>query len=253
MNSPAGILLENRVGWGGIIASLSAARCNCSLNSNLSGVATLPFSTGLHSVLSLSETGPTRTVAFPCLPRTAPASASSRLIAGDVLLPAIYPPDVKQTCALYTHSQRKTLYVCWGNSQETPKLKAVRLLLYQSTDNYICTPQCNLWIHIYDRSMKCYQLLPNNERGLLVFTQHLKFFYYLYRNYFIGGGGKNLNLWPRQWHPNRFKLLSICLQSQCNAIITCFHGPRSHLACITKEKKLFYTRCIFFFPLCALL
>lgn len=68
MNSPAGILLENRVGWGGIIASLSAARCNCSLNNNLSGVATLPFSTGLHSVLSLSETGPTRTVAFPCLP-----------------------------------------------------------------------------------------------------------------------------------------------------------------------------------------
>lgn len=59
-------------------------------------------------------------------------------------------------------------------------------------------------------------------------------------------GGGNLNLWPRQWHQNRFKLLSICLQSQCNAIITCFHGPRSHLACITKEKKLFYTRCIFF-------
>lgn len=99
---------------------------------------------------------------------------------------------MKQTCALYTHSQRKTLYVCWGNSRETPKLKAVRLLLYQSTDNYICTPRCNLWIHIYDRSMKCYQLLPNNERGLLVFTQHLKFFYYLYRNYFIGGGKKIL-------------------------------------------------------------
>lgn len=52
----------------GLIASLSAARCNCSLNNHLSGVASLPFSTGLHSVLSRSEASPTRTVAFLCLP-----------------------------------------------------------------------------------------------------------------------------------------------------------------------------------------
>lgn len=63
MNTPASIC------WGvGLIASLSAARCNCSLNNHLSGVASLPFSTGLHSVLSRSEASPTRTVAFLCLP-----------------------------------------------------------------------------------------------------------------------------------------------------------------------------------------
>lgn len=52
----------------GLIVSLSAARCNCSLNNHLSGVASLPFNTGLHSVLSCSEASPTRTVAFLCLP-----------------------------------------------------------------------------------------------------------------------------------------------------------------------------------------
>lgn len=58
-----------RLIWGvGLIAMLSAARCNCSLNNHLSGVASLPFSTGLHSVLSCSEVSPTRTVAFLCLP-----------------------------------------------------------------------------------------------------------------------------------------------------------------------------------------
>lgn len=56
-------------GWeGGVIALLSGARCNCSLNNHLSGVASLPFSTGLHSVLYCSEASPTRTVAFLCLP-----------------------------------------------------------------------------------------------------------------------------------------------------------------------------------------
>lgn len=52
----------------GLIASLTAARCNCSLNNHLSGVASLPFSAGLHSVLSCSEASVTRTVAFLCLP-----------------------------------------------------------------------------------------------------------------------------------------------------------------------------------------
>lgn len=61
--------LQPVIFWGvGLIASLSAARCNCSLNNHLSGVASLPFSTGLHSVLSDSEASPTRTVAFLCLP-----------------------------------------------------------------------------------------------------------------------------------------------------------------------------------------
>ncbi len=51
----------------GLIALLTAARCNCSLNNHLSGVASLSFSTGLHSVLLSSEASPTRTVAFSCL------------------------------------------------------------------------------------------------------------------------------------------------------------------------------------------
>ena len=45
---------------------------------------------------------------------------------------------------------------------------------------------------------------------------------------------ENLYLWPQQWHQNRFKPFPICLQSGCNAIITCFHGPRSHLDRIKK-------------------
>lgn len=52
----------------GLSALLRAARCNCSLNNHLSGVASLSFSTGLHSVLSCSDGSLTRTVAFPCLP-----------------------------------------------------------------------------------------------------------------------------------------------------------------------------------------
>lgn len=51
-----------------LTALLSAGGCNCSLNKHLSGVASLPFSTGLHSVISLPEANPRRTVAFLCLP-----------------------------------------------------------------------------------------------------------------------------------------------------------------------------------------
>lgn len=82
----------------------------------------------------------------------------------------------------------------------------------------------------------------------------------LYRNRFIRAGGKknkNLYLWPWQWHKNRFKPCSICLQSQCNVIITCFHGPaRIWLALKKKKKKI--TQGAFFPPvfllcMCALL
>lgn len=207
-------------------------------------MATLPFSTGLHSVLSLSETGPTRTVAFPCLP-------------GQLQHP------LHQGWLLETFFSQQYIHLMW--SRPAPCSLTHRGKLFMSAGEtvqkhqsprqwgFCCTNQLiTTYAHhsvtygyTYTMlSMKCYQLLPNNERGLLVFTQHLKFFYYLYRNYFIGEG-KNLNLWPRQWHQNRFKLLSICLQSQCNAIITCFHGPRSHLACITKE-KIFFTQGAFF-------
>ena len=54
---------------------------------------------------------------------------------------------------------------------------------------------------------------------------------------------RNLYLWPWQWHKNRFKPFSICLQSQCNAIITCFHGP-GHIWLALQKKKI-HTRCIF--------
>lgn len=68
MKTPGSSYFVGGSGGGGLIASFCAARCNCSLNNHLSGVASLPFSTGLHSVLSHSEASPTRTVAFLCLP-----------------------------------------------------------------------------------------------------------------------------------------------------------------------------------------
>lgn len=91
------------------------------------------------------------------------------------------------------------------------------------------------------------------ERGLLLFTQQ-SCCRVIYTETVSSVEKKNLYLWPRQWHKNKFKPFSICLQSQCNAIITCFHGPGHIWLALPKKKKdrkkkeenkKNYTRCIF--------
>lgn len=52
----------------------------------------------------------------PLSPRTAPAAASSVLIAGDVLLPAGHSPDVKQTCVLHVYRGVDTRQVEFGST-----------------------------------------------------------------------------------------------------------------------------------------
>ena len=74
------------------------------------------------------------------------------------------------------------------------------------------------------------------ERGLLLFTQQ-SCCRVIYTETVSSVEKKNLYLWPRQWHKNKFKPFSICLQSQCNAIITCFHGPGHIWLALPKKKK----------------
>ncbi len=53
--------------------------------------------------------------------------------------------------------------------------------------------------------------------------------------------GKNNYLQPQWWYRNRFKPLSICVQSQANAIITCFHVPQEHLDHIKTHTQHMHT------------
>lgn len=118
----------------GLIALLSAVRCNCSLNNHLSGVASLPFSTGLHSVLSCSEASPTRTVAFLCLPGR------------------LYQP-LHQGWLLETFLSQRYVHLMWsrpvsqtlaeaGKQEESPCCRNWRTSLLQShTCSHNYTPQ----------------------------------------------------------------------------------------------------------------
>lgn len=88
--------------------ALGAERCNCSLNNRLSGVASLSFGGGLHSVLSCSQASQTRTVAFLRLPGKLHQPHHQGLITRDFSLQVIYSPDVKQACVLNTYRDRET-------------------------------------------------------------------------------------------------------------------------------------------------
>jgi len=93
-------------------------------------------------------------------------------------------------------------------------------------------------------------------RPLFVYTAPKVAVMLFIQNEFHHREKKNLYLWSRQWHKNRFELLSICLQSQCNAIITCFHGPGHIWLALQKKKKKNHTRYVFFSSfliVCALL
>lgn len=194
----------------------------------------LPFRTDLHSVLSLSD----MYSGFPVSPRSASASASSRLIAGDILLPAIHSPDVKQTCILHSYWGRETLQVSLlGKEQKNTTARnsetfaaAINWLQLHTQRYKTCTPHYKITNTL------------NTLHEVLAAAAKLwvrPLFVYPAPNISVLFCIGDLNLWPRQWHQNRFKLLSICLQSQCNAIITCFHGPgHIWLALLKKEKKI---------------
>lgn len=224
--------LESVFCWGvGLIASLSAARCNCSLNNHLSGVASPSFSAGLHSVLSCSEAGPTRTVAFLCLPgrlhqplhqgwlletflsqryihlmwsRPVSQTLTGREKRGVSLLDELDSnTGAQSTWALnYTPQTRGYSGPRWhsslvGLSRANPQLCHCEVIQAPLPAGYAssrCNPlfSCNEGDFFWSLKKDL-----NPERGLFLFTQHLKLLScYLYRNHFIRGKKKSLFMTP---------------------------------------------------------
>lgn len=267
-------------------------------------MASLPFSTGLHSVLSCFEASPTRTVAFLCLlgqlhqplhqgwlletflsqsyihlmwsrpvswtlteagkQEESPCCGNWSLTAR--LFRIIINQIPTHTCTHSHMAHYKLTYVLkhGGTHVLWASVELILTFVTVKCDKHPCQSaalQADTTLFLVTMTMTFFFLVlmerfnPSDRPLLLVYTTPKVAVVLFIQKSFHQRKKRNLYLWPRQWHKNRFKPFSICLQSQCNAIITCFHGPgHIWLALQKKKKKIEITQGAFFLPsLCALL